>query len=139
MLQHVAATSPDTFGKSMFSIVLSAGETPTRRTSLDRRRRCEGGPRPETSHPAETRSVPISPALVALLRHHLREYGAVPDGWLFRAARGVAFTPAQQTSPLARRPYDLRYAAVFVGWHSGVPSTEVHCRTGHSVAILLKV
>jgi hypothetical protein len=58
---------------------------------------------------------------------------------VWQAARGVAFTPAQQTSPLARRPYDLRYAAVSVGQNSGVPSTEVHCSTGHSVVVLLKV
>ena len=104
----------------------------------------------------EMRSVPIPPALVALLRAHLKEYGTTPDGRLFRTARGqplqdsaysavwqtartAAFTPAQQASPLARRPYDLRHAAVSLWLNSGVPATEVARRAGHSVAVLLKV
>jgi Phage integrase family len=104
----------------------------------------------------EMRSVPIPPALVALLRAHLREYGISPDGRLFRTARGrplqdsaysavwqaartAAFTPTQQASPLARRPYDLRHAAVSLWLNSGVPATEVARRAGHSVAVLLKV
>ena len=104
----------------------------------------------------EMRSIPIPPALVALLRAHLKTYGATPDGRLFRTARGGAlqdsaysavwqagrsavFTPAQQASPLARRPYDLRHAAVSLWLNSGVPATEVARRAGHSVAVLLKV
>jgi integrase len=104
----------------------------------------------------EMRSVPIPPALVELLRAHLKEYGTSPDGRLFRTARGrplqdsaysavwqaarsAAFTPAQQASPLARRPYDLRHAAVSLWLNSGVPATEVARRAGHSVAVLLKV
>jgi hypothetical protein len=46
---------------------------------------------------------------------------------------------AQQRSPLARRPYDLRHAAASLWLNSGVAPTEVACRLGHSVAILLKV
>ncbi len=42
------------------------------------------------------------------------------------------FTPAQQASPLARRPYDLRHAAVSLWLNSGVPATEVARRAGHS-------
>ena len=104
----------------------------------------------------EMRSVPIPPALVALLRAHLKEYGTGPDGRLFRTARGrplqdsaysavwqagraAAFTPAQQASPLARRPYDLRHAAVSLWLNAGVPATEVARRAGHGVAVLLKV
>lgn len=104
----------------------------------------------------ETRSVPIPPALVTLLRDHLRKHGAAPDGRLFRTARGgplqdsacsavwqgartAALTPAQQASPLARRPYDLRHAAVSLWLNSGVPATEVARRAGHSIAVLLKV
>ena len=120
----------------------------------------DGGPREARGlkHRAqhEMRSVPIPPALVALLRAHLKEYGTTPDGRLFRTARGrplqdsaysavwqaartAAFTPAQQASPLARRPYDLRHAAVSLWLNSGVPATEVARRAGHSVAVLLKV
>ena len=106
--------------------------------------------------PRETRSVPIPPVLVAMLRAHLRAYGTPPDGRLFRtsrggliqdsaysavwqAARAAALTPAQHASPLARRPYDLRHAAVSLWLNAGVPATEVARRAGHSVAVLLKV
>jgi integrase len=75
------------------------------------------------------RIVPIPPALVMLLRRHLREHGAAPDGRLFRGARGgpvsesrygrawhearaAALSPALAATPLARRPYDLRHAAL---------------------------
>ncbi len=51
----------------------------------------------------------------------------------------VALTPAQQASPLARRPYDLRHAAVSLWLNAGVPATEVARRAGHGVAVLLKV
>ena len=104
----------------------------------------------------EMRSIPIPPALVTLLRAHLKAYGATPDGRFFRttrggtvqdsaysavwqAARAAVFTPAQQASPLARRPYDLRHAAVSLWLNAGVPATEVARRAGHSVAVLLKV
>ncbi|HUY52743.1 MAG TPA: tyrosine-type recombinase/integrase, partial [Streptosporangiaceae bacterium] len=104
----------------------------------------------------EMRSVPIPPELVTLLRAHLSRYGTGPDGRLFRtardgaiqqsaygaiwqAARTAAFTTAQQASPLARRAYDLRHAAVSLWLNAGVPATEVARRAGHSVAVLLKV
>ena len=104
----------------------------------------------------EMRSIPIPPALVTLLRAHLKTYGSTSGGRLFRTARGgtlqdsaysavwqaartAVFTPAQQASPLARRPYDLRHAGVSLWLNAGVPATEVARRAGHSVAVLLKV
>jgi integrase len=104
----------------------------------------------------ETRTIPIPPVLVAMLRTHIACYGAGPDGRLFRTARGgplndtgygevwqrarpKAFTPAQQASPLARRPYDLRHAAISLWLNAGVPVTEVAGRAGHGIAVLLKV
>ena len=104
----------------------------------------------------ETRSIPIPPVLVQILRAHLKRYGTAPDGRIFRTARGgiiqdsaysadwaaaraAALTPAQHASPLARRPYDLRHAAVSLWLNSGVPATEVARRAGHSVAVLLKI
>jgi len=104
----------------------------------------------------ETRSIPIPPVLVQLLRNHLKRYGTAPDGRIFRTARGgliqdsaysavwagaraAALTPAQHTSPLARRPYDLRHAGVSLALNAGVPATEVARRAGHSVAVLLKI
>ena len=106
--------------------------------------------------PGETRSIPIPPVLVQMLRAHIARYGTSPGGHLFRTARGgplndtgwgevwqrarpIALTPAQQASPLARRPYDLRHAAVSLWLNAGVPATEVARRAGHGVAVLLKV
>jgi integrase len=104
----------------------------------------------------ETRSIPIPPVLVWLLRAHIARYRTGPGGRLFRTSRGgllndtgygevwarariLALTPAQQASPLARRPYDLRHAAVSLWLNAGVPATEVARRAGHGVAVLLKV
>ncbi len=70
--------------------------------------------------PGETRSIPIPPVLVKMLRAHIARYGTGPGGRLFRTARGgplndtgwgevwqrarpKALTPAQQASPLARQ------------------------------------
>lgn len=104
----------------------------------------------------DVRVVPIPPVLVDILRAHLATYGTAPDGRLFRSpnggvvgsstyyrvwaqARRYALTPAQETSPLAGRPYDLRHAAVSLWLNGGVPATEVAERAGHSVDVLLRV
>ena len=104
----------------------------------------------------ETRTVPIPPQLVALLRTHISRYGTAADGRLFyglhggplsesvydrwwKLARVKALTPAQVASPLARRPYDLRHAAASLWLNAGVPATEVARRLGHGIAVLLKV
>ena len=104
----------------------------------------------------DVRVVPIPPVLVDILRAHLATYGTAPDGRLFRSpnggvvgsstyyrvwaqARTYALTPAQETSPLAGRPYDLRHAAVSLWLNGGVPATEVAERAGHSVDVLLRV
>ena len=77
----------------------------------------------------ETRTVPIHPELVKLLRDHLAEFGTGPDGRVFtlstgkivtdraylkvfHEARQAAFTETEVASLIARRPYDLRHAAV---------------------------
>ncbi|WP_456152555.1 hypothetical protein [Microbispora rosea] len=78
------------------------------------------------------------------------------DGWLFQSERGgvvastaytevwqearkLALTPAQVTSPLARRPYDLRHTAVSLWLNAGVSAPDVAERAGHSVDVLLQV
>jgi hypothetical protein len=104
----------------------------------------------------ETRSIPIPPVLVQMLRTHLKTYGTAPGGRIFQTARGgiiqdsaysavwqaarrAALTPAQHASPLAGRVYDLRHAGVSLALNAGVPATEVARRAGHSVAVLLKI
>jgi hypothetical protein len=54
-------------------------------------------------------------------------------------ARKTALTAARYRSPLGRRPYDLRRAAVSLWLNSGLPATEVARRAGHGVAVLLKI
>lgn len=104
----------------------------------------------------DTRRVPVPPELVALLRRHLTEHGVAKDGLLFRGEAGAqpssatyrriwdrarrrALTPAQYQSQLARRPYDLRHAAVSTWLSSGVPAAQVADWAGHSVNVLLRV
>jgi integrase len=114
----------------------------------------------------ETRDVPAAPALCDLLDWHLEEYGSGPEGRLFvtrrgpggmvvpgkprpvpnntyttvwRKARQSALTPTEQRSALARRPYDLRHAAVSTWLNAGVAAPQVAEWAGHSVHVLLKV
>ncbi|MEU7399687.1 hypothetical protein AB0A89_35835, partial [Streptomyces albogriseolus] len=60
-------------------------------------------------------------------------------GKAWRDARAKVLTPAQQRSPLARRPYDLRHAAVSLWLNAGVPATQVAEWAGHSVHVLMRV
>ncbi|HKA95337.1 MAG TPA: tyrosine-type recombinase/integrase [Streptosporangiaceae bacterium] len=104
----------------------------------------------------ETRPVPIHPELVALLSEHLKKFPAGPDGRIFTGPRGgifndrayllifhkaraAAFTPRESASLLARRPYDLRHAAVSTWLNAGVPAPQVAEWAGHSVDVLLRV
>jgi hypothetical protein len=99
-----------------------------RRKELDRPRHLPPGTRtqaprrqrdPHHPHPARTRQDSV----------HIRQYGTTPDGRVFQTSRGgiiqdsaysavwaearkKALTEAQCRSPLGRRPYDLRHAAV---------------------------
>lgn len=103
------------------------------------------------------RTVPCSPELTVFLHRHLDRHGTAPDGRLFwgkrnggrlsstvygRAwanARADAFTPEVAASPLAKRPYDLRHAAVSTWLNAGVEPTRVAEWAGHSVHVLLRV
>ncbi|OEV31205.1 integrase [Streptomyces nanshensis] len=102
----------------------------------------------------ESRRVPIPPVLVQTLRAHLDQFGTAEDGRVFRNERGgilgstaywrvwdearrLALTPEQTESPLARRPYDLRHAALSTWLNAGVDPTEVAERAGNSVEVLL--
>lgn len=113
----------------------------------------------------DTRPVPAAPALVKVLRRHIAIYELGPDGRLFVArtgmagrplrppfvslvstntiyrawhrARSAALTPAQNLSPLAKRPYDLRHACLSTWLNAGVAPVQVAEWAGHSVAVLL--
>ena len=102
------------------------------------------------------RMVPVPPVLVAMLRAHHAAYGTAPDGRLFRGTRGgslsesiygrawhaartLALGPELAASGLARRPYDLRHAALSLWLNSGGDPAQIAARAGHSVAILLTV
>ncbi|MBA8827079.1 hypothetical protein FHX42_004463 [Saccharopolyspora lacisalsi] len=101
--------------------------------------------------------MPCSPELTSFLHHHLAPYGTAPDGRLLRGKRvggrlassvcgqawaedrADAFTEEVAASPLAKRSYDLRHAAVSTWLNAGVEPTRVAERAGHSVHVLLRV
>ncbi len=93
------------------------------------------GRRPHHPHPACPRRHPARPHRT--LRHRRRR-AAVPGhlgprgqggilsgnvyGRIWQKARAAALTRAQQASPLAGRPYDLRHGGVTLASNAGVPS-----------------
>ncbi len=104
----------------------------------------------------EGRTVPCPPDLTGLLWRHIEIYGYGPDGQLFRgerggpvpmitytrvwrAARRLALTEEAQRTPLARRPYDLRHAAVSTWLSGGVDPATVAEWAGHSLSVLMEI
>jgi integrase len=105
----------------------------------------------------EPRTAPCPPELTALIHAHLDEFGTTVDGRLFvgdrnhqelpkltvvrvwSRAREAAFTPQVLASPLAKRPYDLRHAAVSTWLNGGVPPTDVAEWAGQSVEVLFRI
>lgn len=63
------------------------------------------------------------------------------DHRVWRKARQATLTAEEEecASPLARRPYHLRHAAVSTWLNAGVPATQVAEWAGHSVAILPQI
>ncbi len=51
----------------------------------------------------------------------------------------TAFPEAEYASPLAKKPHDLRDAAVSLWLNAGVLATQVAEWAGHSVNVLLRV
>lgn len=103
-------------------------------------------------------AIRVPPPLTALLRVHIAQFGVnrtgapvgavrAPDGDLpdsvhgrvWASARTAAPTTQEAASPLARRPYDLRHAAVSTWLNAGVPAPQVAAWAGHSVDVLLRV
>jgi integrase len=107
--------------------------------------------------PAGTiRTVPIPPVLVGLLRRHLHNHSTTPGGLVFRGTRGgllsdsvygrawcharaTALGPGLAATPLARRPYDLRHAALSLWLNAGGEPAQIAARAGNSVHVLLTV
>src|SRR5580693_1934683 len=58
-------------------------------------------------------------------------------GRAWHHARTRALTPAQATAGLARRPSDLRHAALSLWLTAGAPPAQIAARAGHSVNVLL--
>jgi integrase len=120
----------------------------------------DGSPRErrQLKHRAEgdSRIVPAHPELTELLREHLDRFGTATDSSLFGGVRGgelptityrrawtkarqTALTEAEQASPLARRPYDLRHACLSTWLNGGVYPTQVAEWAGHGVDVLLRI
>lgn len=103
----------------------------------------------------ETRSVPIPPVLVRILRAHIAEFGVGEDGRIFRTERGAPVTPFayqkvwKQARPfalppnrvgssLAEIPYDLRHAGISLGLRTTRDPALIAERAGQSVDVLMK-
>lgn len=142
---------PNGWGELLLSE--SAPETGARWSSTGRRR-----DRRQLKHrgKGDTRPVPCPPPLVKILRAHLRRCPPKPSGQLFYGVRGgelsqstyghawdrarkAALSAQEVASPLAKRPYDLRHAAVSTWLNAGVPPTQVAEWAGHSVTVLLQI
>jgi integrase len=102
------------------------------------------------------RVVPIPPVLARMLRQHLHQFGTAPDGRLFRGTRGgmlsesvygrtwhtarhAALSPGLAATALARRPYDLRHAALSLWLNATGEPAEVAARAGNSTRVLHEV
>jgi integrase len=102
------------------------------------------------------RVIPIPHVLARMLRQHLRQFGTTPDGRLFRGTRGgmlsesvygrawhtarrAALGPELAATPLARRPYDLRHAALSLWLNATGEPAEVAARAGNSARVLHEV
>ena len=101
------------------------------------------------------RVVPILSVLVRALRRHLRAHGTAPDGRLFRGTRGgmlsesvygrawhtarqAAFGPDLAATALARRPYDLRHAALSLWLNASGEPAEVAARAGTALVYCMR-
>ena len=58
-------------------------------------------------------------------------------GRAWQSARTIALGPELAATGLARRPYDLRHAALSLWLNAGGDPAQIAARAGHSVAVLL--
>ena len=104
--------------------------------------------------PGETRVVPLPPHRVTMWRDHVATFGTADDGRLFFTGQGriityttyhrvwhetreLALPPALTSTPLAKRPCDLRHSALSTWLCAGADPAEVAQRAGNSVEVLL--
>jgi integrase len=91
--------------------------------------RTRGRPSRDSRARRPTRRVPIPPELVALLRAHLEQFGAGPDGRLFRSENGNPVQPStwwqvwQKVRPLALTPEQLATPCSAAPTTSGTPGS----------------
>ena len=66
---------------------------------------------------------------------------ALPSTWVAGLAESTSRLPHpdQPTSPLMKRPYDLRHSGITWRLDSGVPDAQVAAWAGHSVEMLRRV
>ncbi|MBD2896901.1 hypothetical protein amrb99_58530 [Actinomadura sp. RB99] len=96
------------------------------------------------------------PELVELLREHIRRFGVVPEGRLFRSVNGGIIHPStywrvwqrarviglgsdERKSSVLGRPYDLRHGGVFWRLYASVPAPQVAEWAGYSLEVLQKI
>jgi integrase len=94
-----------------------------------------------------TRSVPIPPQLVGVLRRWIESEGTAPDDLLFRTRNDNRPTASNWARAWQRalrnighgplRVYDCRHTAATTWLQAGVPLGEVARRLGHSVETLV--
>ncbi|MET9550388.1 hypothetical protein ABZY36_34565 [Streptomyces sp. NPDC006627] len=90
-----------------------------------------------------------------ILRAHIKRFGVVSDGRVFRnqagnyvdasgygitwaRARRHVLTRTEIASGLAKRPYDLRHAGISFWLYSGVDPAECARRAGQSIEVLFR-
>ncbi len=98
------------------------------------------------------RPVPVPAVPARLLRRHLSQFGTTPDGRLFRGTRagmlsessnGKPWRAARQAAPgpepaataLARRPHDLRHAALTLWLNAASAPAEIARRAATSTRV----
>ncbi|WP_271219811.1 hypothetical protein [Streptosporangium carneum] len=87
-------------------------------------------------NPAQARELLTAPTYAG--RTHGQMMAAMFARMYFAGLRS-ADPPEQVASPPARRPYDLRHAAVSLWLNAGVHAPEVARRAGHGVDVPLKL
>ncbi|MFH8407638.1 tyrosine-type recombinase/integrase [Streptomyces sp. NPDC018019] len=105
----------------------------------------------------DTRTVPIHPDLVSLLRAVIKRHKLRPADLLFpgerkggmlagsvfrrlwRKARKAVLAPHEYESPAGRRVYDCRHICLTAWLNGGIPPAQVAAWAGNSVPVLLAI